>query len=136
MDSIVPLVGTTNKNLEGAGYWQWANAYLTVAESSLASFSLMTPILAGYPEISYWKTAYFNLVTNPANVATFANINFYIDAALTTGNYEYLFSTSSTETRSLYYPGTLEALVNLGNNTPNIVTNSTLVFTTDVLLGF
>jgi hypothetical protein len=91
--------------------------------------------VAGYPEISYWQTAYFNIQTNAANVATFASVKLYVDAALTTGNYEFLFSTDSLETRSLYYPGNLEDLVGLGNNTPNIVTNSTLVFTTDVLLS-
>jgi hypothetical protein len=29
LDSILPIAGTTNKNVEGAGYWQWANAYMT-----------------------------------------------------------------------------------------------------------
>lgn len=27
--SIQPIAGTPNKNVEGAGYWQWANAYMT-----------------------------------------------------------------------------------------------------------
>jgi hypothetical protein len=107
VDSITPIAGTTNENVESAGYWQWANAYMTVAESSFTSFSLMSNIVAGYPEISYWQTAWFNTQTNIANVATFASVKLYVDAALTTGNYEFLFSTDSLETRSLYYPGNL-----------------------------
>lgn len=29
LDSILPIAGTTNINVESAGYWQWANAYMT-----------------------------------------------------------------------------------------------------------
>jgi|LakMenE01Jun11ns_1017448.scaffolds.fasta_scaffold9641069_2 hypothetical protein len=67
----------------------------------------MTNILAGYPEISFWKTNYFPFQTNAANVAFFASTKLYVDAAATTGNYEFLFSTSSTESRSLYYGSNL-----------------------------
>jgi hypothetical protein len=63
--------------------------------------------LVGYPEISYWQTNYFNIITNAANVANFASTKLYVDAAATSGNYEFLFSTSSTESRSLYYGSNL-----------------------------
>jgi len=29
LDSIIPIAGTTIINVESAGYWQWANAYMT-----------------------------------------------------------------------------------------------------------
>lgn len=32
LGSIFPIAGTTNQNTESAGYWQWANAYLTNLE--------------------------------------------------------------------------------------------------------
>lgn len=91
--------------------------------------------MKGYPEISFWITNYFNTQITAANLATFASTKLYVSATATTGNYEFLFSTSSAETRSLYYPGNLEALVSLGNNVGNIVTSPSLVFGTDVILS-
>ena len=95
----------------------------------------MTNTIAGYPEISYFHTAYFDTVTNAANVATFSAINLYVSTSSTTMNYEYLFSTDPSEIRSLFYNENLQVLINLGYNTPNIVTDPTLVFGTDFTLS-
>lgn len=62
-------------------------------------------------------------------------MNLYVSASSTTLNYEYLFSTQSTEVRSLFYNTNLQILINLGYNTPNILTNTTLVYGTDFNLN-
>ena len=79
VESITPIAGTTNENVESAGYWQWANAYITSNKSTQLSFSLMTNILTAYPEISYFHSAYFDTVANAANVAAFSSVNLYND---------------------------------------------------------
>jgi hypothetical protein len=63
----------------------------------------MTNTVAGYPEISFFHTNYFNTIANAANIATFSAVNLYVSSTSTTTNYEFLFSTQSTETRSLFY---------------------------------
>lgn len=135
LTQVNPISGTTYENIEGAGYWQWANAYLTNDNSFKISFTSMTNTVAGYPEISFFHTSYFNTIANAANIATFSAVNLYVSSSSTTTNYEYLFSTQSTETRSLFYKENLQTLINLGYNTPNIMTNTTLVFGTDFTLS-
>ena len=54
LSTVAPVAGTTNQNYEGAGYWQWANAYLTSENSAKISFTQMTSTVAGYPEISFF----------------------------------------------------------------------------------
>jgi len=58
-------VNATFNNIFGVMYWQWANGDVTentFSEPSIAN--LGSDLIAGYFEISYFKSAYFNTVAS------------------------------------------------------------------------
>lgn len=101
----------------------------------------MTNTIAGYYEISYWHSNYFNAVVNQDNIDSFSFVKFWVSEVVPNVNYEYLFKTYE------YYPGTepplnslfnidnFKTLVYLGTNTQNILKNTTLVYGDDFDLG-
>jgi len=78
--------------------------------------------VAGYYEISYWQSAYFNTVANPANVAYFASTKFFVNTLIPGTNFEHLFLTYDLNTgvgtnpavNSLFNIDTFQLLVAAG----------------------
>lgn len=67
MNAAIPSTSDYD-NIVGVGYWQWAAQYFTKA--ALPPFDSVTQYsdtVVGYPEIAYWKTAYFMQTVNTAN---------------------------------------------------------------------
>lgn len=98
---------------------------------------------AGYYEIPYFMTNYFNVVANSSNRGIFDAISLYRSYYSTTSsNFENLFVTydpsigvgSEPPVSSLFNMVTFETLVNLGNTTPNILVQTNLVYGTDFTL--
>ena len=58
----LPPVTTEYQNVYGIAYWQWANAYITENNNdpAAASVALLSNTVAGYAEISYFKSQYFD----------------------------------------------------------------------------
>lgn len=92
---------------------------------------------AGFYEIPYFKTNYFNNVANSDNVLTFQNVNLYNSYYSTIAvNFEYLFATynvttgvgSEPPTNSLFNMENMQALVSLGQTTPNILVETNQTF--------
>lgn len=124
-------------------YWQWANAFITQAVASVPSVADLTNTVAGYFEIEYFHTAYFNTIANQDNIDQFSTIKFYVNDVIPGVNFEYLFLTydqsiapgSDPAVNSLFNIGTFQALVTAGLSAPNILTDPTLVYGTDFSLG-
>lgn len=76
--------------------------------------------VAGYFEISYFHTAYFNTVANIDNVDAFKSVKFWVSEVVPDVNYEYLFKTygdvpgTEPATNSLFNLDNFRALVTLG----------------------
>lgn len=56
---------TNYKSNQGIAYWQWANSQITESLGQGPSVALVTDTVAGYPELSYFKTEVFMKATNP-----------------------------------------------------------------------
>jgi len=86
------------------------------------SVGLLTNTVAGYYEISYWQSAYFNTVANAANVAYFSTTKFWVSTTIQTVNYDNLFLTydlnlgvgSDPLVNSLFNIDTFQALILAG----------------------
>lgn len=123
------------QNAFGFAYWQWATGQITQVTNSVASIALLgNNAFAGYYEITYFRSAYFNTIANAANVAYFAGINFYNSFFSTTSsNFENLFVTydlangvgTSPLSDSLFNVANMKQLVKLGMAAPNILTSPT-----------
>jgi len=100
---------------------------------------------AGYYEISYFHTNYFNVYANQQNVQAFTGINLYGNPLVNSSNYEHIFltydiysndPTSEPLVNSLFNTATFQTLINLGESTPNIVgADSSLVYGIDFYLN-
>ena len=63
---------TQYQNTFGAAYWQWATGQLTQNSNLVTSIALLgNNAFAGYNEISYWHTDYFDFEANAQNVQIF-----------------------------------------------------------------
>jgi hypothetical protein len=127
----LPTNGTYVNNF-GLMYWQWANSYLTETYfNGIPSLANYWPLnYAGYYEISYFKTAYFNTVASQANIDSFASLQMYSNINIPGSNYENIFLTydiytknpkSNPPVNSLFNMNTMQQLVSLGMSTPNIL---------------
>ena len=66
------------ENTFGAAYWQWATGQLTQQVSGVSSIAeLGNNAFAGYYEISYFHSDYFNTVANAQNMVIFQDVNLY-----------------------------------------------------------
>jgi hypothetical protein len=138
---------STYMNVFGSAYWQWANAYTTMAIPNVQAPSIgyIAPaMIAGYYEISYFHDAYFNAHANPQNVATFQNTQLYNNDFLTGVNYEHLFltydifsqnTTTNPPLNSLFSLQNIQQLITLGQSTPNILIDTELVYGVDFFLN-
>jgi len=82
------------KNTFGSAYWQWAGGNVTRNATGQDSISLMFPnVFAGYQEISYFHTVYFDSTVNPVNQQLFADVNLFNALETSISNYEHLFVT-------------------------------------------
>ena len=60
---------STYQNNFGIMYWQWANSFVTADKFSEPSMAMVYPAnYAGYNEIGYFKTAYFDANASASNV--------------------------------------------------------------------
>lgn len=134
-------VNSTFTNIFGVMYWQWANAYVTENQLSAPSIAFLgSDLVVGYYEMSYFKSAYFNTVASQANVEAFQFVQLYNNDLFTNVNYEHLFltydiysqdPTTDPPTNSLFNLANFQALVTLGLETPNILTNTTVTYGID-----
>jgi hypothetical protein len=83
------------QNTFGTAYWQWATGELTLANEGVESIALLgNNAFAGFNEISYFHSAYFNSQANAANVAYFSSVVLYNDYfSDLSSNFEHLFAT-------------------------------------------
>lgn len=135
-------VNATYQNEFGAAYWQWANGYISQTYDSKASMGeVYQGWYAGYYEISYFKSMYFNTVASQGNIDAFAYVNLYSNELVTNANYEHLFLTfdiysndvnSDPPSNSLFNIANFQELIKLGLSTPNILgTDSDMVYGID-----
>ena len=123
-------------------YWQWANAYLTETVGA-PSVALLSKAVAGYFEISYFHTAYFNTVASAANVDIFKTVKLYANDIIPGVNYEHLFMTydpslgpgSDPLPNSLFDLNNFQQLVSLGMSTANILTSPDMTYDQDFSLN-
>jgi hypothetical protein len=132
------------QNTFGVGYWQWATGQIT---NDLAGVATMANFgnneFVGYYDIPYFKSNYFNAVAIPQNQNIFSSVNLY-DSYYSTvkSNYENLFATFDTTVgvgteppeSSLFNLSNMELLVDLGMNTPNILTDNAQIYNTTFTL--
>jgi hypothetical protein len=112
-------------------------------EPSIATVSAAsaTNIIAGYYEISWFHSNYFNNVVNQENIESFSFVKFWVSEVVPNVNYEYLFKTygdlpgTEPPLNSLFNIENFKTLVNLGFNTQNILKNTSLVYGDDFDLG-
>jgi len=112
------------QNTFGYAYWQWATGQITQISDNVDSVALLgNNAFAGYFEIPYFRTNYFNTIVNANNAAYFANVNFY-NSFYSTGmpNFETLFVTynlasgigSNPPSNSMFNVANMKQLVKLG----------------------
>lgn len=53
--------------------------------------------VAGFPEISYFHTEYFDKTVSPANKDTFADVKLYADDSIPESNYFNLFELTASD---------------------------------------
>jgi hypothetical protein len=83
-------------------------------------------------EMKYFQSNPLSTYTNTANYAIFSTVNMYSTSMTPGTNYEYLFLTynltegegSEPPSNSLFNIANMQMLVELGESTPNIMTNS------------
>jgi len=130
---------TAYQNTIGAQYWQWANGMVTNMADGNATIenAIGAQYFAGYYEFPYWKSSYFNVNTNSANVPFFANVEMYESTLVAGANFEHLFATYNVTSQdtttpplmnSLFNATTMQEFLELGMSTPNIATNNTLIY--------
>lgn len=133
------------QNTFGVGYWQWATGQITQDLASVSSMALLgSNLFVGYYDIPYFKTNYFNPLVNLQNQITFSSVNLYGSFYSTIeSNYENLFVTFDTTvgvgteppSNSLFNLTNMFTFVDLGMNTPNILTNTTEIYNTTFTLS-
>jgi hypothetical protein len=120
---------TNYKDWQGVAYIQWATADITQIQGA-ESVIYVTDTAVGYPEMSFFKSNLFLPNIMPAYQTMFADIVLYNDTRDGDVNYEYLFNlTNSTggdepEPSSLFNVDTLKQLISLGQNTKDIVNDT------------
>jgi hypothetical protein len=120
---------TNYKDWQGVAYIQWATADITQKQGA-ESVIYVTDTAVGYPEMSFFKSNLFLPNIMPAYQTMFADIVLYNDTRDGDVNYEYLFNlTNSTggdepEPSSLFNVDTLKQLISLGQNTKDIVNDT------------
>lgn len=134
-------VNSTFANIFGVMYWQWANAYVTENQLGVPSIKLLgSDLVVGYYEISYWKSAFFNQIASQENIDAFQFVQLYNNELFDYVNYEHLFltydiysqdPTTDPPTNSLFNLANFQALVKLGLETPNILTDTTITYGID-----
>lgn len=105
--------------------------------------ALLSNTAAGYLEISYFHDVYFNSIVNQANFETFQSVKLFVSELDPTVNYEHLFllydlakgPSSNPPSNSLFDLENLKTLINLGQGTINILSNTTAVYGVDFFLG-
>ena len=131
-------------NMVGVAYWQWADGYMTNERSQPyePSVTKVVNTVTGYPEISYFLSAYFMDNISSANSDLFKDVKLYDS---TTGvdpntppttNYEYLFMMQDTAggdpaASSLFNITTLQTLCDLGANVTNIIADKSATWGVD-----
>jgi hypothetical protein len=132
------------QNTFGVGYWQWATGQITQDLASVSTMAYLGSMFVGYYDIPYFKTNYFNSLVNSQNQITFSSVNLYGSFYSTIeSNYENLFVTFDTTvgvgteppSNSLFNLTNMFTFVDLGMNTPNILTNTTEIYNTTFTLS-
>ena len=118
-------------------YWQGNDENQSVI--NITPQQVATPE-AGYLEYNYWIKQYCSPdkegAMSTVNYGEFGDILMYNDETSTTGNFEYIFNLTNAELEapdesSLFNIETLKTIVNLGQNTPNIIYNASETYGTD-----
>jgi hypothetical protein len=136
------------QNEHGLAYWQWANSTYSYMTNSVQSWAQMGGLVTstqfpGTMEMKFFQSYPLQTYTNTANYAIFSAVNMYSTSMAAGTNYEYLFLTynltegegSEPPSNSLFNVANMQMLVELGESTPNIMTNSSEIYNVTFALG-
>ena len=136
------------QNEHGLAYWQWANSTYSYMTNSVQSWAQMGGLVTstqfpGFMEMKYFQSLVLSISLNAANYAIFSTVNMYSTSMTPGTNYEYLFLTynltegegSEPPSNSLFNIANMQMLVELGESTPNIMTNKSETYNSTFTLS-
>lgn len=129
----------------GVAYWQWADSYMTTHSLPFGpSVANQTDTVTGYVEYNYWLKFWCNPenqgAMSPENWAFFGDVQMYRSKSDPSINMEHLWTLQDPVTggdpagNSLFNLTSLKTLIDLGQNTINILEDKDKVYLQDFTL--